>query len=187
MVDRLLTHVRALRSGSVMIWRQIALDNPTELQELGGWWHTWFDIEADPDDQQAGTQPSAGWGGMDVDMESVPVPGSWAEAKPGYRGVAWHWRPFVVPSHWDGWTISLRFEGIRRDAQVYVNRRLAGSQTDGPRAFAVDVTDRVRPGGRYTLFVRVAYPPRESGSAASEEDGGICGPVSLTGTRPPAD
>jgi len=121
---------------------------------------------------------------MDEDMESVPVPGSWAEARPGYNGVAWHWRPFVVPSHWTGWTISLRFGGIRRDAEVYVNRRLAGSQTDGPRPFEVDVTDRVRPGGRYTLFVRVAYPPLASAASTSADEGGICGAVSLAGTCP---
>jgi len=137
--------------------------------DLTGWWHAWFDTAADwrnapppdprtPPERQPSHTPSAGWEGMEEGMESLRVPGTWAESRPGYRGVAWHWRPLVAPAEFAGHTLWLRFEGVRLGAEVYLDRRLIGSDVDGLTPFELDVTDLLRPDHRHELALRVTNP-----------------------------
>ena len=147
------------------------MDSPStrHVLDLTGWWHTWFDTAADwrvapppdprtPPERLAPHAPSAGWEGMDEGMESLRVPGTWAESRPGYRGVAWHWRPLIVPPEYAGHTLWLRFEGVRLAAEVYLDRRLVGYDLDGLTPFEVDVTHLLRPNHRHELALRVTNP-----------------------------
>ena len=76
------------------------------LESLDGWWHAFFDTEASwqsewvaPTNHTAHA-PSVGWDNLDDHKESVRVPGIWRDTRPGFGGVVWYWRPFVVPDEW---------------------------------------------------------------------------------------
>lgn len=182
--------------------------SPRETIVLDGWWHLAFDPTADwpnepplapgsPSGAARIHPPSMGWEGLEETKESGQIPGAWEQSRPGYHGVAWHWRPIVIPKHWAGRTIRLRFEGARLRAEVFVNHTMVGCDLDGDAPFEIDLTDRVRPGRRYELFVRVTNPggarPGEPAKPISWGDvklppgrdfGGIWGHVSLLATHP---
>lgn len=163
-----------------------------ETESLNGWWHTWLDEAVDweaetplppdtPADLLPRRAPSAGWDGMEWGMESTRVPGTLVQARPGYRGVAWQWRPIVIPEGWEGRTVGIRFGGARQRVEVYLDDRPVGYDIDGLTPFTVDLTPYVRPGRQYELALRVTNP---GGWRADEEGGAIpWGEVALPGSR----
>ncbi|MBN1402064.1 MAG: hypothetical protein JXA74_14580 [Anaerolineae bacterium] len=177
-----------------------------ETLDLNGWWHVWYDDAAEwRDDAPAWPNtplhavrphtPSAGWDGMEDGMESHQVPGTWEQSRPGYHGVAWYWRPLLIPAHWQGRVVRLRFEAVRLWAEVYVDERLVGYDLDGVTPFEIDLTPHVRPGRAHTLAVRVTNPGGADPGAdlrpicwaglelpASYDVGGIWGAVTLLST-----
>lgn len=174
-----------------------------EVESLNGWWHTWLDEAVDWEretllspDAPAGDlparAPSVGWDGMEWGMESTRVPGTLAQARAGYHGVAWQWRPIVIPEAWHGRIVRLAFGGARQRTEVYLNDRPVGHDLDGLTPFAIDLSPHVRPGGQYELAVRVTNPggwrgdeegnPLPWGDAAlpgSRDVGGLWGGVAL--------
>ena len=179
-----------------------------DVLDLNGWWHVWFDEAADwrneppllpnaPLECAPRRAPSAGWQGMDEGKESLQVPGTWALTRPGHHGVAWHWRPLVIPEDWGGRVVRLRFEAVRLRAEVYLDQRLVGYDLEGLTPFEVDLTNVVRPGKRYDLAVRATNPGGSTSALdwgpipwvgqalpPSHDFGGIWGDVSLIATGP---
>ncbi|MBI2842658.1 MAG: beta galactosidase jelly roll domain-containing protein, partial [Armatimonadetes bacterium] len=91
-------------------------------------------------------------------------------------GNAWYRTSFTVPAEArDKTPLLLYFAGVRLNAWVYVNGKLAGSQTRGVlergQPFTIPIDGLVRPNGVNTVVVRV-----------DSEDyfGGIYQPVWLT-------
>lgn len=73
-----------------------------------------------------------------------------------YRGVSWWGRTFDMPGAAKGRRVTLQFrEGIRQRAEVFVNRRLVGSELVLQSPFEVDVTDVVNYGGTNEIAVRI--------------------------------
>jgi beta-galactosidase len=163
-----------------------------ECESLNGWWHTWLDEAADwehedlpppdtPADALPRRTPTAGWDGMEWGMESTRVPGSLAQARPGYRGVAWQWRPIVIPEAWRGRLVYLVLGGARQRTEVYLDERPVGYDLDGLTPMITDLTPYVRPGGQYELALRVTNP---GGWRMDEERGAIrWGSAALPGSR----
>ena len=163
-----------------------------EIESLNGWWHTWLDEAAAWEreellwpgvstDSLPMRAPSAGWDGMEWGMESTRVPGTLAQARPGYHGVAWQWRPIVIPEEWQGRLVRLRFGGARQRLEAYLDNRPVGYDLDGLTPFAVDLTPHVRFGGQHELALRVTNP---GGWRAAEEGGAIgWGEAALPGSR----
>ena len=76
---------------------------------------------------------------------------------PGYpeNSVAWYRRPFDLPPEDAGKRIWIEFDGVFRDAQVFVNGWLVGRHEGGYNSFRYDITDVVNCGGRNDIAVRV--------------------------------
>ncbi len=134
---------------------------------------------------------------MDEAKESLQVPGTWALSRPGYRGVAWHWRPLDVPETWEGHIVRLRFEAVRLQAVVYLDREPVGYDLEGYTPFEIDLTDRVRPGVLHDLAVRVTNPGGSTSALdwapvswagcdlpPGHDFGGLWGDVALIATAP---
>lgn len=87
----------------------------------------------------------------------VTIPASIEEDRPGYDGIVWYWRDFVVPSHWAGSRIALEFGAIDHRSEITVNGRRKGetSSQGGYSPFSEDITDRVRFGTTNRVVVRV--------------------------------
>jgi hypothetical protein len=180
-----------------------------ETLDLNGWWHVWYDDAAEwrndapawpntPLQAVRPHMPSAGWDGMEEGMESHQVPGTWEQSRPGHHGVAWYWRPLVIPQDWQGRVVRLRFEAVRLWAEVYLDEELVGYDLDGLTPFEIDLSGHVRPGRAHTLAVRVTNPGgvetmtdrrpiRWAGLdlPASYDLGGIWGDVTLLSTSRP--
>jgi hypothetical protein len=136
---------------------------------LDGWWHARFDEAArwqeeelappsTPIAQIAPHEPTMGWSHLEDEMESLRIPGSWETSRPGYRGVAWHWRPLVVPGEWQAQRVHLCFGGARLRTEVYLDEQLVGYHLDGATPFAVEIGPYVRPDRRHELALRVTHP-----------------------------
>ncbi|UGQ11020.1 DUF4982 domain-containing protein [Yinghuangia sp. ASG 101] len=87
----------------------------------------------------------------------APSPGDDAEARaagayfPG--GVFEYRRKFVVPEEYAGRRVLVEFEGVQRDAMVYVNGDYAGQRPYGYSRFRVDVGPFLRFGGENEIRV----------------------------------
>lgn len=143
------------------------------VEDLDGWWHAFFDSmakrqeETDPARSRVQPAPSVGWDGIDDFKESAPVPGRFSESRPGYRGVVWYHRPFVLPESWAGGEIWLEFTA-RSEAQVFLDERLV-AEVSAEKAFAVNLGE-LRCRRVYNLGLRVWH---------SDDSGGIVGSVKL--------
>jgi len=144
-------------------------------EALDGWWHAYFDTQVDwqaelenPIEQTAHL-PSIGWERLDDYKESTQVPGLWAAVRPGFFGVAWYWRPIVLPAGWSPGMVSLHIALVQGHTAVYLDQVLIGASSAVGYPFEclldLAVSDEIR-----TLTLRVAY---------GDDTGGIGGSVTL--------
>ncbi|MBD2848124.1 beta-galactosidase [Paenibacillus sp. IB182496] len=103
-----------------------------------------------------------------------------------YVGYGCYRKRFSVSKEWLGRRLSLEFQGVFQEAEVYVNGALAGRHQGGYTAFEIDISSLVREGGNL-LFVRVnnLWNPRLAPRAGEHVfNGGIYRDVSLIVTDP---
>lgn len=100
---------------------------------------------------------------------TIQVPGCW-EAQ-GYArrvdGPATYRRSVSIPPEWTGQRVQLQFDAVSYCAEVSVNGTPVGTHTGTWDAFALDVTDAIRPGESNEIAVTVwkpgeRFPLRES-------------------------
>jgi beta-galactosidase len=102
----------------------------------------------------------------------LDVPHDWAVELPcdprgghshGYRSVgrafpetsvAWYRKSFPIPAEDLGRWISIEFDGVHRDAMVWVNGFYLGRERSGYDSFAYDITDYLNYGGDNLVSVR---------------------------------
>ena len=70
-------------------------------------------------------------------------------------GVAWYRKHFTMPEGSKGKKVYIRFEGVCRDAEVYINQYRVTSHLNGFLGFCADVTDLLAYEGENILAVRV--------------------------------
>ncbi len=125
---------------------------PRQTIYLSGTWH--FAVDQDPEYHRSLDYS------RETDLrhwERVPVPGCWnryAERYDLFEGVAWLVREFDVAEVPAGAVARLHFGGVNYLADAYLNGRHVGSHEGGYTAFALDVSEALRP-GRNRLAVRV--------------------------------
>ncbi len=90
------------------------------------------------------------------------VPGILQESLPGYHGVAWYWREFVIPPAPRSQDRCLiRFHAVDYLARVWLNDIDVGGHEGGETPFTLDVTSSIKPGQTNRLAVRVLNPKAE--------------------------
>lgn len=70
-------------------------------------------------------------------------------------GIGWYRKEFYVDIEEENNAISLEFDGVFRDSEVYVNGNFVGRHMSGYTSFSYDVTDFIHYGNNNTLAVRV--------------------------------
>lgn len=128
--------------------------NARARQDLGGMWR----FTTDPTDQGvAAAWYAAGFTGAAA-WRTQRVPGSWNHEFPElfhYFGAAWYRLAFTPSAETrDAATVRLRFEGIFREASVWLNGAKLGEQDLPYLPFEFDVKARLRE-GENVLVVRV--------------------------------
>ena len=68
--------------------------------------------------------------------------------------VGWYRKTFDIPAEDLGRRISVEFDGIHRDASVWVNGFFLGRESSGYDSYAYDITDYLNYGGSNTISVR---------------------------------
>ncbi|NCI48174.1 DUF4982 domain-containing protein [Sediminibacterium sp. WSJ-3] len=75
-------------------------------------------------------------------------------ALPG--GIGWYRKSFVLPQSANGRQVSIEFDGVYRNSEVWINGILLGKRPNGYLSFAYDLTPYLKPApGENTLAVRV--------------------------------
>ncbi len=122
--------------------------------------------------------------------EHIGLPHSFSipyfESKQFYMGYGWYRKAFVLEEADQGKDISLDFDGVFQEAEVYVNGHLAGRHVGGYTGFTVPVSPFVRAGGnvvavRVNNLWRADVAPRAGEHVFS---GGIYRNVRLTVRNP---
>ena len=109
----------------------------------------------------------------DRSWQKIDVPHDWCVNLPftprgghshGYRAiginfpensVGWYRKHFYIPASDLGRKIFIHFEGVHRDAQVWVNGFYCGRNHSGYYGFEYDITDYLNYGGNNVIAVRV--------------------------------
>ncbi len=103
-------------------------------------WH--FQI-GDPQGAQKNTFNDTRWSRVGLPHSfSLPYFGS----PRFYTGYGWYRKRFQVPTSWKGQQISLDFEGVFQDAEVFVNEQRMGRHREGYTGFEIDISSALKPG-----------------------------------------
>ncbi len=96
-------------------------------------------------------------------------------------GIGWYRRVLEMPESWHGRLVTLEFEGVYMNSEVWLNGERVGGRPYGYSTFTCDLTARLKP-GRNLLAVRVDNSLEPS--ARWYHGCGIYGHVRLTATDP---
>lgn len=130
----------------------------------------------------------------DAGWQTVAVPHTW-NAQDGqdgggnyYRGIGWYRRHVTVDDSMKGKELYLRFEGINRKADIYVNGQLLGSHAGGEAAICLDATKLLHAGDNViavkannAVQANVDIPPLQADFTFF---GGIYRPAELIAVNP---
>jgi beta-galactosidase len=97
------------------------------------------------------------------------------------RSIGWYRKKFSIPASDLGRHITVEFDGVFRDSQVWVNGFYLGREASGYTPFSYDLTDYLNYGGDNTITVRVDASLEEGWFY---EGAGIYRHVWLTKTAP---
>ena len=121
----------------------------------------WKFFLGDPGGAEAPSFADASWRSVDLphdwSIESKPdkdnPSGSGGGFFPG--GTGWYRKTFRAPADWKGKRVSVEFDGVYRDATVYLNGHKLGTHPYGYTAFTFDLTPDLSFSGPNVLAVRV--------------------------------
>ncbi len=121
----------------------------------------WKFILGDPNGAEAPSFADASWRTIDLphdwSIESKPDKDNPSGAGGGYfpGGIGWYRKTFHAPASWKGRRVSIEFDGVYRDATVYLNGHKLGTHPYGYTSFAFDLTPELHDSGANVLAVRV--------------------------------
>ena len=121
----------------------------------------WRFVRGDPAGAEGPSFADASWRLVslphDWSIEGTPDPQSPTGNGGGYfpAGVGWYRKTFEAPATWKGKRVSVEFDGVYRNATVYLNGRRVGTRPNGYSSFAFDLTPDLAFGSRNVLAVRV--------------------------------
>lgn len=90
-----------------------------------------------------------------LDWKEVTIPHDWSVSKPfsreyssgtGYLagGIGWYRKSFTLPESYRGKKISIVFDGVYKNSQVWCNSYYCGKRPNGYTTFQYDITDQVQ-------------------------------------------
>jgi beta-galactosidase len=121
----------------------------------------WKFLLGDPGGAEAPSFADAAWRTVDLphdwSIESRPDKDSPSGAGGGFfpGGVGWYRKTFSAPPEWQGRRVSIEFDGVYKDATVYLNGHKLGTHPYGYTSFSLDLTSNVNFNAPNVLAVRV--------------------------------
>jgi len=121
----------------------------------------WKFFLGDPSGAEAPSFADASWRTVDLphdwSIESKPDKDNPSGSGGGFfpSGIGWYRETFHAPADWKGKRVSVEFDGVYRDATVYLNGRKLGTHPYGYTAFTFDLTPDLNFSDANVLAVRV--------------------------------
>lgn len=121
----------------------------------------WKFFLGDPSGAEAPSFADSSWRAVDLphdwSIESKPDKDNPSGAGGGFfpGGIGWYRKAFHAPANWNRKRVSVEFDGVYRDASVYLNGHKLGAHPYGYTAFTFDLTPALNLGGVNVLAVRV--------------------------------
>jgi beta-galactosidase len=142
---------------SISMWAANTNSPRQELAADAGWKF----FLGDPSGAEAPVFSDKSWREVDLphdwSIESKPdkdnPSGSGGGFFPG--GIGWYRKTFHTPAGWQGKRVSIEFDGVYRDATVYLNGHKLGTHPYGYTAFTFDLIPGLNFSGANVLAVRV--------------------------------
>jgi beta-galactosidase len=137
-----------------------AAESDGPRQELAADAH-WKFLLGDPSGAEAPSFADSTWRTVDLphdwSIEGRPDKDNPSGSGGGFfpAGIGWYRKTFAAPAAWQGKRVSVEFDGIYRDATVYLNGHTLGTQPYGYTSFAFDLTPGLNFAGPNVLAVRV--------------------------------
>lgn len=135
-----------------------AADSPRlELAADSGWRF----LLGDPSGAESPSFADSSWRTVDLphdwSIESKPDKNNPSGAGGGFfpGGTGWYRKAFTAPADWKGKRVSVEFDGVYRNATVYLNGHKLGDHAYGYTAFTFDLTPGLNFGATNVLAVRV--------------------------------
>ena len=121
----------------------------------------WKFLLGDPNSAEERSFDDANWRSVDLphdwSIEGVPARDDPTGSGGGFfpAGAGWYRKTFSAPAEWKGKRVSIEFDGVYRDATVYLNGRKLGNQPYGYASFRLDLTPDLDFSAPNVLAVRV--------------------------------
>jgi beta-galactosidase len=121
----------------------------------------WRFFLGDPNGAEAPGFQDSSWRAVnlphDWSIEGTPDPKNATDSGGGYfpAGVGWYRKSFAAPASWKGKRVSVEFDGVYRNASVYINGRKLGTRPNGYSSCAYDLTPHLSHSSPNVLAVRV--------------------------------
>jgi beta-galactosidase len=121
----------------------------------------WKFLLGDANGAEAVSFADAWWRTVDLphdwSIESKPEKDNPSGSGEGFfpGGIGWYRKTFHAPADWKGKRVSVEFDGVYRDATVYLNGHKLGTHPYGYTAFTFDLTQELNFAGTNVLAVRV--------------------------------
>ncbi len=121
----------------------------------------WKFVLGDPSGADARSFDDASWRRIDLphdwSIEGQPAKDNPAGSGGGFfpAGTGWYRKTFRAPAEWKGKRINVEFDGVYRDATVYMNGHKLGNQPYGYTSFRFDLTHDLDFAAPNVLAVRV--------------------------------
>jgi beta-galactosidase len=121
----------------------------------------WKFLLGDPGGAEAPSFADASWRSVDLphdwSIESKPDKDNPSGSGEGFfpGGIGWYRKSFHAPATWKGKRVSVEFDGVYRDATVYLNGHKLGTHPYGYTSFTFDLTPDLNFSDANVLAVRV--------------------------------
>lgn len=121
----------------------------------------WKFFLGDVDDANLPNFDDSSWRNLDLphdwSIESVPVQSNVSGNDGGYfqTGIGWYRKDFIVPESLKNKKISVVFDGVYMNSEVFINGKSLGIQPYGYTTFYYDLTSEINWGGNNVLSVKV--------------------------------
>lgn len=127
------------------------------------WDAEWKSLLGDAVGAQAADFDDTNWRRLDLPHDwSIELPVAKDAASTGHggffqNGVAWYRKTFRAASSWPGQRVSLEFDGVYMNAEVFINGVSVGRHAYGFTPFAVELTEHLKFGAENVVAVRVDH------------------------------
>jgi beta-galactosidase len=121
----------------------------------------WKFVLGDPSGAEAPSFADSAWRTVDLphdwSIEGRPEKDNLTGAGGGFfpAGVGWYRKTFNAPAEWQGKLVNVEFDGVYRDATVYLNGNKLGVHPYGYTSFTFDLSKHLNFKGPNVLAVRV--------------------------------